>query len=183
MSGGNGPEKSESDAPGVDPSEIRDLRQRLESEQNLLLGVVAGVLAAGAGAGIWAVITFATGYQIGFMAIGIGFLVGFAVRSLGQGVANSFGILGAVLALGGSALGNLLAITAIVADQQGVAFPSAVAQLRPSIIQQLMVAYFNTMDLVFYAIALYFAYRFSFRRVTDAQLAQLLSGGGGVEPD
>ena len=47
---------------------------------NLPPGVVAGLGAAIVGAAIWAAITAATDYQIGFMAIGVGFLAGFAVR-------------------------------------------------------------------------------------------------------
>ncbi len=128
------------------------------------------------GAGVWAGVTVVSGYQIGFMAIGIGFLVGFAVRSLGKGITSTFGVLGAALSLLGCALGNLLAVTALVAREQGVAFLDAVSQLSPSLIQELMVAFFSPMDLLFYAIALYYGYKLAFRQLTEEDLQRMLSG-------
>ena len=70
----------------IDPAQVAYLQQRLHSEQNLLLGAAAGMIAALAGAAVWAGVTVVTGYQIGFMAIGVGFLVGYAIRAVGRGV-------------------------------------------------------------------------------------------------
>ena len=177
MSDGNTPEVSEPQDTGIDPSQIEYLKQRLESEQNLLLGIVAGAVASLAGAGVWAGVTVATGYQMGFMAIGIGFLVGFGVRALGKGVTNIFGIVGAALSLLGCALGNLLAVSAMVAAEEGVPFMSLIAQLNPALVQELMVAFFSPMDLLFYGIAVYYGYKLAFRQLTDQDLNQILSGG------
>lgn len=105
-----------------DPLRIELARQRLAAEQKLGAGIAAGAVAAAAGAALWAAITVATGYQIGFMAIGIGFLVGWAVRSAGKGVDKTFGIAGAVLALLGCVVGNLLAAVGLVAKQEGIPF-------------------------------------------------------------
>lgn len=174
------PQESQASAPELDPAQIQFLRQRLESEQNLPLALAAGAAASLAGAAVWAGVTVVTGYQIGFMAIGIGFLVGFAVRSLGKGITNTFGVVGAFWSLLGCALGNLLAVTGVVAREQGVAFSSALSQLNPELIQQLMVAFFNPMDLLFYGIALYYGHRLAFRRLTGAQLEQMLSGGAAI---
>jgi len=161
----------------IDPSQMQYLRQRLESEQNLPLALVAGAGAAIVGAAVWAGVTVATEYQIGFMAIGIGFLVGFAVRSLGKGITSTFGLLGATLSLLGCALGNLLTVTAIVAKQEGVAFLDALSQLDAELAAKLMGAFFSPMDLLFYLIALYYGYKLSFRQITEADLDRMLSGG------
>ncbi len=161
----------------LDPAQVEYLRQRLESEQNLPLAIAGGLGASLAGACVWAGVTVVSGYQIGFMAIGVGFLVGFAVRSLGKGISSSFGILGAVLSLLGCALGNLLAITALVAQDQGVAFFDALSQLTPGLVQQLMVAFFSPMDVLFYAIAVYYGYKLAFRQLSEADLQGMLSGG------
>jgi len=64
-------------------------------------------VAAGIGAALWALITVATNYQIGFMALGVGFLVGHSVRAFGKGVDTGFGVLGAVLALAGCLAGKI----------------------------------------------------------------------------
>ena len=46
----------------------------------LILGVLAGLIASG----IWYTIVVLTGYEIGYVAIGIGYLIGYAVR-IGSG--------------------------------------------------------------------------------------------------
>jgi hypothetical protein len=57
----------------------------LFSEKKLLLGGLAGLAAAIIGAIVWAVLTVMTNYhQIGWMAVGVGALVGFALR-IGNG--------------------------------------------------------------------------------------------------
>ncbi len=177
MSDDKAPEASEPQDTGIDPSQIEYLRHRLESEQNLPLAVLAGTVASLAGAGVWAGITVATSYQIGFMAIGIGFLVAFGVRFFGKGITSVFGIISAALSFLGCALGNLLTVSAMVAAQEGIPFMSVIEQLDPALIQELMVISFSPMDLLFYGIALYYGYKLAFRQLTDQDLNQMLSGG------
>lgn len=81
---------------------------------------VAGLVAAAISAGIWAGITIATNYQIGWMAIGVGFLCGVAVRAVGKGQAVPFRVVGAGSALLGIVLGNAYTIVHIV-GKEGVA--------------------------------------------------------------
>ena len=169
--------ETQTEKTGLDPSQVQYLQQRLESQQNLALGGIGGFVAAVLGAGVWAGITVATGYQIGFMSIGVGFLVGFAVRTLGKGITSTFGVVGATFSLLGCSLGNLLAVTAMVASEQGVSFLDAVVQLNAGLIQELMIAFFNPMDLLFYGIALYYGYKLAFRQLTEEELQRMLSGG------
>jgi len=162
----------------IDPAQAAFLEQRLRSEENLVLGVAAGLVASLVGAGAWAGITVATGYQIGFMAIGVGIAVGWAVRVAGKGVSGVFGAAGAALALLGCALGNLLAMTAVVARNEGVPLLDALPQLGPQLAWELLVASFSPMDVLFYGIALYEGYRLSFRRLGADELDGMLTGGG-----
>ena len=171
--------QAEPRGPQLDPAQLTFLKQRLESEQNLPLAFVAGLAASLAGAAAWAGVTVLSGYQIGFMAIGIGFLVGFAVRAGGKGISAVYGAIGAVFSLIGCALGNLLAVTAMVAQNEGVGFLALLSQLTPELASQLMVATFSPMDVVFYAIALYYGYRLAFRQLGPEELQQMLSGGAG----
>jgi hypothetical protein len=172
------PREPEVESPALDPVQAAYLQQQLESDQNLGMALGAGALASLVGAAAWAGITVITGGQIGFMAIGVGFLVGYAVRIAGKGLTAVFGVVGAGFALVGCALGNLFAVTALVAQNEGVAFLEAVGQLNPEFIQDLMVAFFSPMDLLFYAIAIYEGYRLSFREVTAEDIDGTLSGGG-----
>ena len=128
---------------------------------NLPLGALAGFGAAIVGAAIWAAITAATGYQIGFMAIGVGFLVGFAVRVIGKGTEPIFGVAGAVLALLGCVLGNLLTFAWIAAQQVGEPFFSVLTNDFGGLIE-FMTANFAAMDLLFYALGAYCGFRYAF---------------------
>lgn len=160
-----------------DPLRLELARQRLASEQKLGAGIAAGAVAAVGGAALWAAITVFTGYQIGFMAVGIGFLVGWAVRAAGKGVDKTFGIAGAVLALLGCLAGNLLAVVGLVAKQEGIPFFDLLPRLDPNVAIELMKASFSPIDLLFYAIAVYEGYRLSFRRLTAAEAKELLGSG------
>ena len=164
----------------LDPAQIAFLEQQLSAEQNLPLAILGGGVAALASAGIWAGITASTGYQIGFMAIGVGFVVGFAVRALGKGISSPFGVIGAISSLVGCALGNLFAVTQIVAGNEGVPFIEALPQLTLPMAQELMVAFFTPMDLLFYAIAIYYGYSLSFRQISGDELQSKLGGVSGA---
>ena len=131
-------------------------------ESNLALGTLAGIGAAIVGAGIWAAITALTSFQIGWMAIGVGFLVGFAVRLVGKGTEPVFGVVGALLALVGCALGNLLTYAWFIAADQGIPYGEFLSSMNVTLMADIMVATFAAMDLLFYGIAAYCGFRYSF---------------------
>lgn len=160
----------------IDPAQVQYLQQQLESQQNLVAGSAAGIAASLVGAATWAGLTVATGYQIGFMAIGVGFLVGYAVRLGGKGVTSTFGFVGAFSALLGCALGNLLAVTTFVANDEGMGLLEALPQLTPTLAAELMIATFSPMDLLFYGIAIYEGYRLSFRQLSGDEINTMLTG-------
>jgi hypothetical protein len=144
--------------------------EQLRSQQNLLGGVLGGIAGAAVGAALWAGVTVATGYQIGWMAVGVGFLVGYAVRVFGKGLDPIFGVIGAVLSLVGCGIGNLLTVCGFVAQQESLAFFDVLTRLDLGIAQELMAATFSPMDVLFYGIAVYEGYKLSFRRLTEQEL-------------
>lgn len=158
----------------IDQARFQQLLNEIEGNQNLQLGILGGVIAALIGAAAWAVVTAVTGYQIGWMAIGVGFLVGYAVRISGKGIRKIYGVVGSVLSLLGCLAGNLLSVCAIISKQEGVPFLYILTRLNPQIIIDLMTATFSAIDLLFYGIAVYEGYRFSFRRITEEELAGLV---------
>lgn len=131
------------------------------SHQNLPTAALAGFATASILAAAWAGITAATEYQIGFMAIAVGFLVGHAVRVAGHGVDVSFRVLGSLLALLGCAAGNLLAGCIFFARAQEVGVERVFEVLDADLAWNLMRAMSSPMDLVFYAIAVWEAWRLS----------------------
>ncbi len=155
---------------------------RIRSRQNLGLAIVAGLLAMTAGAAIWAAATISTGYQIGWLAIIVGVLVGMAVRIAGNGIDRVFGITAALLSLLGCALGNLLTVAYFVAQAEGVPYFELLFELDLDRALQMLIANFNPMDLLFYLFAVYFGYRYAIREVTDVELQQALHEGYGTSP-
>ena len=129
--------------------------------ESLPMGFMAGLVAAVVGAALWAVITVLTGYQIGWMAVGVGFLVGIAVRAAGKGTTTAFGVLGAVLALGGCLAGNLLTGCIVLSRELDVSLLALSTRLTPDVTMELMKAMFSPIDLLFYALAIWQGYKFS----------------------
>ena len=144
--------------------------QQKRANQNLALGILGGAIGAAVGAALWALITRLTNFQIGFMAVGVGFLTGYGVRRLGQGVDISFGIVGAVLSLAGCLAGNLLVICIAGSKQTGIGVFELLTHMTPSVYLDLLKETFSIIDLLFYAIAVYEGFRFSIARVTMADL-------------
>jgi hypothetical protein len=159
----------------MDAAKIQSFQRRMRDEQDLARGAFAGFGAALLGACAWALITVLTGYQIGWMAIGVGFLVGYSVKTFGRGVDTVFGITGALFALLGCALGNLLSVAIVVASEAQVSTTFILSNLDFQAAKELMTATFNPMDLLFYGLALYEGYRFSFRKLSESEVRSLMS--------
>ena len=146
---------------------VASRRAELLALQNLPRGLAAGAAAGLTGAIIWAAITALTGYQIGFMAVGIGLLVGYAVRYLGNGITPVFGVVGAACALLACIVGNLFYICYVASNIESIPLTRAVELVltHPAAALELLGETFHPMDVLFYGIAVYEGYRFSFRKV------------------
>ena len=131
--------------------------EQLDTESNLLMGLIGGALAMLVSAVIWGAVTYFTEFQIGWMAIGVGYLVGIAVKFFGKGKTMIFGISSAGLALIGCALGNLLFYSSIIAREEGAAFLEVFFffLLSPVAAIELFTLAFDFMDILFYALAAY----------------------------
>lgn len=82
--------------------------------------VIAGVAGAGAaliGAGVWALISKSTGYEVGIIAWAVGAFVGLAVfAASGRSGGVEFGVLAVVLAVSGIAAGKFAATYLVLQD-------------------------------------------------------------------
>jgi len=143
----------------------------IEQQSSFGMAIAAGVGAAIVGAVLWAAITVISGWKLGVVAIAIGYIVGQAIRTAGKGNDQKFAILGAVCALFGCVLGDVLGDLAAVATMQGVGTERLLALLGTQgidLIGRIVVKSFDAMDLVFYAIAVYEGFRFSVVRQGSA---------------
>lgn len=137
-------------------------RDQLLAEQNLAKGVILGAVACIVGAVAWALISVSTGYQIGYMAIGVGLLVGIAMRQ-GKGVTPLFGVIGAALALVSCVLGDFLSIIGYIAEDYEMSFVEVLIEADYKVVFDAMMENLASMTIVFYGIAVYEGYKLSFR--------------------
>ncbi|MEN8230675.1 MAG: hypothetical protein ABFS38_21140 [Bacteroidota bacterium] len=150
--------------------------EKLKEHQDFYYAVIGGILATVISAVIWAVITVSTESQIGFMAVGVGLLVGLTVRFFGAGIDKKFGYLGALLSLLGCMLGNLFSQVGFITQEESLGYFETLTYLNFGLIIDLLVYSFHPMDLLFYGIAIYEGYRLAFRRINVALLSKLESG-------
>lgn len=132
-----------------------------EGGENLATGAIAGAVAAAVAAGIWAAITWYTNYQIGYMALGVGFLVGIAMKKAGNGQSTAFGAVAAVIAVLGCVAGNLLSACSFVADKYSLSLMEVLGKLTPDSALELLVEQAGPIDALFYFLAISTAFRAS----------------------
>lgn len=154
----------------IDKFALQAKLEAIKQEQDLALGILGGLIGGGIGAILWSVITYATEYQIGWMAVGVGFLVGFGIKLLGKGIDKIFGIVGGVISLFSVLFGNFLVSLGFLAKALEIGYIDVIFGFNYSMAIELMVATFSPIDVLFYAIAVYEGYRFSFRKITRAEL-------------
>lgn len=107
------------------------------------------------------------------MAIGVGFIVGYAVRIFGKGIGKILGVVGAVLSLVGCLLGNFFTIVGFYAKEERLNIIQTLINFDYSYLGSVLIETGTPMDLLFYGIAIYEGYKFSFKKITEEELIPL----------
>lgn len=141
------------------PVEVPPLPE--EPQDNLAAGVAAGLAAVLLAILLWSALTMATGHNLVFAALGVGFMVGGAVRVGGNGGGAIFGAVGATLSLLGCAMGDVMAACAYTAHLENLPLAEVVEQLNPSLVGEILVAGARPLDLFLFAVAAYEGYKLS----------------------
>ena len=139
---------------------------KLKLPSSLEYGFIGGLGVGLLGATIWAVITVVTKYQMGYMAIGIGLLVGATVKYLGQGDNIVFGIIGGAISLFSCLLGNLLSQVGFYSISEHLNFFEVLLSLNYAKIPEIIIHSSKPLDLLFYVLAIYTGAKLS-RNSTD----------------
>jgi hypothetical protein len=156
----------------VDENVVKQKVESLKQEQSIVGGIVGGAFGGLIGAVVWAAFTYFTKYQVGWLSVGVGFLVGYGVKLLGKGFDKSFGILGSVIAFVSLVFGNFLVSLGYLAKFLEISYLEMILTFKYSMTFQLLAETFSIMDILFYGIAIYEGYRFSFRTITKQQLLE-----------
>ncbi|MEN8907677.1 MAG: hypothetical protein ABF289_17135 [Clostridiales bacterium] len=149
------------DYKNIPEGEINLTSEETYKQSNLILGIIAGIIGASIGAILWAIITISTGSQIGFMAIGVGLLVGVLIRKVGKGYSGIYGLIGAVLALGGCIIGNILSIYGFVAKEESMSMIQVLSEVNLSMVISFLIDNINIYDFLFYGLAMYQSFKIS----------------------
>lgn len=148
--------------------------EQLRLEQKLVPGILAAVAVGLVGAVLWGIITVVTLYQIGYMAIAIGAGVGFAMRYFGKGIDKVFGIMGAIIALFSCVAGNFLSIIGFIAQHEGLGYIETLFLFNYAYLPAALMETFSPIDVLFYGLALFQGYKFSFRTLNPAEVHEIL---------
>lgn len=169
-----GNQADEEQAPAIDPQKLKRYMDRIRDDQNLMMGILGGLAGAGIGAVLWAVITVLTQYQIGYMALGVGFLAGLGVKFLGRGIDPAFQFAGAALALAGCLAGNFMVMIAFGTMETGLPVSTILSVLTPSLLVELYADAFSVIDLLFYGLAVSIGYKTALTTIPKADLQKLV---------
>ncbi len=145
------------------------IAETLIGEQNFVMGLAAAVVATLAGALGWGAISVATGYMIGWVAIGLGVLVGYGMQVFGRGLTAKYSAVAAILSVIGCLGGNLAAQVMFEMKLTGLPVGDIVSGLT---IDDLIAFYTETleaMDLVFWLLAVGAAWSFATRKLTPEE--------------
>ncbi len=167
-------QQSPAQGPEIDPLKLNRLLQQIRDNQNLTMGIVGGLLGAIIGAVGWGLLTWLTHYQIGFAAIGVGFLAGFGVRYLGKGIDVAFSIVGALTALIGVFLGDIFWACIEISRGEGVPLSDVISALNPELIGSIFRETFSPIQLLFYGFAVWAGFKYAKRTLTPQEQQSLL---------
>ena len=148
--------------PKPDDFPVSMTREELIAEENLPKGLILAIIACIVGAVAWGLISVSTGHQLGIMPIAIGLFVGFAMRQ-GKGVRPVFGIIGGALALISCVLGDFFSIIGFASREYDMPFFEVLTQADFKTVFSIIEENLVSMSTLFYVIAVYEGYKFSFR--------------------
>ncbi len=142
------------------------LTQEKKKKQSFSKALLFGVLASLIASCLWALFVAITKYRVGIMAIVVGAIVGLTIKHTGKGLNKTYGILGAFLALLSCALGDFLSTAYLASSSMKIDYLIFIRALfENKAIFKYMSQVFQPTDAVFYSIAIYEAYHFSFKKI------------------
>ena len=151
--GGGSPQRKRRSRPDAGGEHADAKVSRSSGGTNPLLGIVGGAVGGLIGAAIWAAIVYFTEHEIGWVAWGIGGLVGVGVKVASGGESSTLsGIIAVPVALASVGLGKFLSVYFLIWHLGGVAPPiDAVVQFLPNVL--------GPLDLLWVGLAGFTAYR------------------------
>lgn len=146
---------------------------KLRKYQSFLYALIGGLLITASAAVGWAFASAMTGFKGVDLALGMGLLVGVAIRFFGAGVKKIFGVLAALLTLAGSLLGYYLSQVGFLEDVQLARVMDIPGYLKMDLMFTTMRESFVPLDLLIYSLAALLAYLLAIRRISSMKMTRL----------
>jgi hypothetical protein len=177
------PEAETQDSPAARDWELtsadRERATRLiEAEADFVRGLLYSTVAALAAAVGWAAFAVLTTSMWAPVAVGVGAAVGYGMLKGGKGTTPTFGVAAAGLAVVAIVVGNSWAACGFLARANHLSVFQLIRTLPLSAYVGLTMETFELMDVLFYGLAVYWAYRAGVRQVSDAELWLYATGRG-----
>lgn len=145
------------------------------ARQGFVFGAGGGLLAGGLAAVLWAYVSVLSGWQIGYLAIGVGFCVAFGARVTGYGNTAAFQIMAAAIAVIACFVGNMLVEVGYYAQDQQVNWLISLAQFTPFELLDYTIGGTSPIDILFYALAAGAGFKYSLEEADGAELPAFLT--------
>jgi hypothetical protein len=145
------------------PAKYRELMRK---NQKLPMGVVGGVAGALIGNAVW-IGVFLIGYKIDFLALCVGFFIGYCVRYLGKGVEPKFGYAAGVIAFFSTMLAYFTIGCILFARVNHIGFLSVFTHMNVTTALFLIKGVIGFLDVLFLLGATGLAYYYSFKPLKE----------------
>ncbi|MFT4554362.1 MAG: hypothetical protein ACI9S8_003013 [Chlamydiales bacterium] len=133
-----------------------------EESQKILrfpLALLVGIFASVTGSLGWLAVSTVSSFQIGYMAVAVGILVGWSMRFVAGEGSRKLAFSSATLSFFGCIGGNLLSACYYVAKAHELPFLDLFVTLDPGYSWYLLTQTFDIMDLIFYGIGIVQGYQ------------------------
>ena len=144
-----------------------DLADKLISEQNFPAAVIAGAVATVLAAAAYGIITARWAFSYGFVAAGVGIVIGLSMQFLGRGISMKFAVLATVYTIAGCVLGNVFRVIMELARASATSPIDVIQNNSLSMLADQSLSYVSPVDLVYWFIAVFCAVFFAKRPLSS----------------
>lgn len=146
-----------------------ELAEKLLSEQNFTAAVIAGAVATLIAAAAYAITVTMWPFAYGFVAVGIGIVIGLWMQFVGRGISMKFSIAAVVYTITGCALGNLFVVIIELAQGLEISPIDIIRNDSLSMLAKRSLSGISFVDLVYVFVAVFAAVFFAKRPLSREQ--------------
>lgn len=146
-----------------------ELADKLISEQNFAAAVIIGAVATLLAAAAYGIMVVTWAFSYGFVAAGVGIVIGLSMQFLGRGVSMKFAVVAAVYAITGCVLGNLFRVIIELASANATTLIDVLPNSSLSVLAERSVSNLSFVDLVYWFVAVVCAVFFARRPLSRSE--------------